>query len=93
MATTNFNIQAEDGWVAVTDAGVDFILIRQYPDTQPFYVTTGANTPAATVRGYRVDCHEFKVDVPVEDNFYVRAVNPKPDSDLKIDVFYVETSE
>lgn len=87
MATANFNIQPDDGWVAVTSAGVNFIKIRQYPKTQPFYVTTGSSTPAATVRGYRVDCEEFWCDVTVTDNFYVRAVSPKPDLDLRIDVF------
>lgn len=89
MATANFDIQPDNGWVAVTAAGVDFIKIRQYPTSQPFYVTTGATTPASTVRGFRVDCDEFWCDVPVADNYYVRAENFKPDRPLRIDVFFV----
>lgn len=91
MATANFNIQPQDGWVEITSAGVDFIRIHQYPETQPFYVTTGSSTPAATVRGYRVDYAEFWCNVPVADKFYVRTTNPKPDLPLRIDVFYVLT--
>ena len=91
MATANFNIQPDDGWVAVTAAGVNFIKIRQYPKSQPFYITTGSSTPALTVRGYLVDCEEFWVNVPVADNYYVRAVSAKPDQDLRIDVFSVLT--
>lgn len=92
MATANFNIQPNDGWVEVTSAGVDFIRIRQYPKSQPFYVTTGSSTPALTVRGYRVDCEEFWCDIRVADKFYVRAENFKPDTDLRIDVFFVATT-
>lgn len=90
MATTaNFNIQPQDGWVTITTAGVDFIKIRQYPRSQSFYVTSAASAPAATVRGYLVDCEEeFVVNVPISTNFYVRAVNAKPDISLRIDVFY-----
>ena len=92
MATANFNIQPDDGWVAVTSAGVDFIMIRQYPSSQPFYVTTDTSTPANTVRGFRVDREHFWCDVPVSQNFYVRAENFKPDIDLRIDVFYVSSA-
>lgn len=93
MATANFNIQPEDGWVAVTAAGVDFIKIRQYPRTQPFYVTSAASPPAATVRGFLVDkCEDFYVDVPTTELFYVRTTRAKPDIDLRIDVFSVPTT-
>lgn len=92
MATANFNIQPNDGWVEVTSAGVDFIKIRQYPSSQPFYVTTGPSTPASTVRGFRVDCDEFWCDVPVSDKYYVRTENFKPDIDLRIDVFFITTT-
>lgn len=94
MATANFVIQPEDEWVAVTAAGVNFIKIRGYPDSQAFYVTSAATTPAATVRGYRVDCHEFEVNVATTDNYYVRVTNPKPgvaDEGLRIDVFSIPT--
>lgn len=88
-ATANFNIQPQDGWVAITAAGVDFIKVRQYPRSQPFYITSNATPPASTVRGYLVDCEEeFLVNVPIATNFYVRAVNAKPDLALRIDVFY-----
>lgn len=92
MATANFYIQPDDGWVAVTSAGVDFIMIRQYPNSQPFYVTTGTTTPANTVKGFRVDCEQFWCDTPVAQNFYVRTENFKPDTDLRIDVFYLPTT-
>lgn len=93
MATANFSINPEDGWVAVTSAGVNFIRIRGYPDSQPFYVTSNPTAPASTVRGYRVDCGEdFYVNVPVTDNFYVRTTNPKPDIDFRVDVFFVLTT-
>jgi hypothetical protein len=88
MATANFSIQPEDGWVEVTDDAVSFIRIRGYPSSQAYYVTTGETTPADTVRGYRIDCEEFWCDVPILDNFYVRVVNSKPDIDYRIDVFY-----
>lgn len=45
MATANFQVQPEDGWVTVA-SNVDFIRIRQYPKTQPFYVTTGSSAPS-----------------------------------------------
>ncbi len=92
MATANFNIQPNDGWVKVAEA-VDFIRISQYPRSQPFYVTTNGSTPAITVKGFRVDCEDdFYVDVPITDSVYVRAENFKPDIDLRIDVFYIATT-
>lgn len=94
MATANFNIQPEDGWVAVTAADVKFIKIAQYPRTQPFYVTLAASPPAKTVRGYLVDkCEDFWVDVPSgTERYYVRTTNSKPDIDLRIDVLTVATA-
>lgn len=91
MATANFSIQPEDGWVPVTAADVKLIKIRQYPRTQPFYVTLAAAPPANTVRGYLVDkCEEFFINVPSgAERYYVRTINSKPDIDLRIDVLTI----
>lgn len=45
MATATFQIEPQDGWVAVTSGSVSFILMQRYPHTQPFFVTTGSTTP------------------------------------------------
>lgn len=94
MATANFKVKPEDGWVAVTDAGVDFIKIRQYPLTQPIFVTTGSTTPGNDVRGYRVDGDEdaFTVNVPEADNFYVRVRNPREDYPIEVFVYYIASA-
>lgn len=92
MATANFSIDAEDGWVAVTSAGVDFIRIRSNTPKHAFFVTTDASTPASTVIGYKQQCDDgFWCDVPVTDNFYVRVAENLP-QDTRIDVFYVLTT-
>ena len=90
MATANFNIQPNDGWVAVTPGAVNYVLIKQYPVSHPIYVTSAASPPASTVRGYRVaDGAAFVMNVPTTDIFYVRTENFKPDVDLRVDVFYI----
>lgn len=48
MATANFNLDAEDGWTAVTAAGVDFIRIRSNTNNHAFFVTSAASPPANT---------------------------------------------
>ncbi len=90
MATANFNINAEDGWTAVTAAAVDFIKIRSNTPGHAFYVTTGSSTPANTVIGYKIQGEEFWCDVPVADNFYVRVLENLPQN-TRFDVFYVLT--
>lgn len=91
MATANFFIDAEDGWTAVTAAGVDFIRIRSNTPNHAFYVTTGSETPASTVIGYKVHCDDFWCDVPVTENFYVRTIENLP-QETRFDVFYVATT-
>lgn len=91
MATANFFIDAEDGWTAVTSAGVDFIRIRSNTPKHAFFVTTGSSTPAATVTGYKVTCEDFWVDVPVTDNFYVRVAENLP-QETRFDVFSVPSA-
>lgn len=90
MATANFTIDPEDGWTAVTSAGVNFIAIRSNTPNHAFYVTSAASLPAATVVGYKVQCHEFKVNVPTTDNYYVRSAENQPRG-TRIDVFYIAT--
>jgi hypothetical protein len=90
MATANFFIDAEDGWVAVTSAGVDFIRIRSNTPKHAFFVTTGVSLPAASVIGFKTICDEFWCNVPVGDNFYVRTQENLP-QETRIDVFYVPT--
>ncbi len=46
MATANFSINAEDGWVAVTSAATDFIHIRSNTPNHAFFVTSAATLPA-----------------------------------------------
>lgn len=91
MATANFNINAENGWTAVTAAGVDFIRIRTNTPRHAFFVTTSPTLPAASVIGYKVLGEEFFVDVPVSDNFYVR-FEPNLPQDTRVDVFYILTT-
>jgi hypothetical protein len=91
MATANFSIDAEDGWTAVTSAGVDFIKIRSNTNKHAFFVTTNPTTPASTVIGYKVTCEDFWCDVPVADNFYVRVMENLP-QETRFDVFFVATT-
>lgn len=87
MATANFNINAEDGWVAVTSAGVNFIAINTNSG-HPFYVTDSATPPAGSKRGYKV-CHgEFKCDTPIANLVYVKMIENVP-QDTIVDVFYL----
>lgn len=51
MATANFNINAEDGWVAVTPEGVAFVRIRSNTPKHAFYVTDASETPPITTSG------------------------------------------
>lgn len=90
MATANFLIAPEDGWIAVTSAGVDYIRIRSNTTNQPFFITTDSTPPAASVQGYKVDCGEICIDSPVADNFYVRAGDTVAGKS-RFDVFFVAT--
>lgn len=91
MATANFSIDAEDGWVAVTSAGTNFVRIRSNTPNHAFFVTSAASLPAATVTGYKVQCAEgFWVDVPNTDNYYVRIPENLP-QETRIDVFFILT--
>lgn len=90
MATANFFINAEDGWTAVTSAGVDFIQIRSNTPNHAFFITTSPSAPASSVVGYKVTCESFWCDVPVADNFYVRLAENLPQN-TRIDVFFVST--
>jgi hypothetical protein len=89
MATANFNLDAEDGWVAVTSNPTNFIRIRSNTPKHPFFVTSGSSTPASTVIGYKVHCEDFYCDVEVTDNYYVRIGENVPQN-TRIDVFYNE---
>lgn len=94
MATANFDVKTVGAggiWFAVTSAGVDFIRIRSNTPGHAFFVTNGSSTPSASVIGYKVDCDDFWVDVPVADNFYVRTPTNVP-PDTRIDVFYLPTT-
>lgn len=78
MATEIFNIRPEDGWVEVTSAGTDFVKIRSTTKRHAFFVTSGSLLPAATDPGFKVDCHDFCVNVANPDNYYVRTANEQP---------------
>lgn len=88
MATANFDIDAEDGWVKVADGPVDFIMIRSNTPNHAFFITTSTGAPAASVIGYKVICNEFWCDVKVTDDFYVRTAENLP-QDTRFDVFSV----
>lgn len=88
MATANFDIDAEDGWVAVTSGGAAFIKIRSNTPNHPFFVTTGSSAPAASVIGFKVHCEEFWCDVSTTENYYVRTLENLPQNS-RIDVFYI----
>lgn len=91
MATANFHINAEDGWVAVTDAAVSFIRIRTNTPNHAFFVTTGSSAPTITDIGFKQQCDEgFWCDVAVATGelYYVRVAENLP-QDARIDVFYI----
>lgn len=90
MATANFSITPADGWVAVTSAGTNYFRVRSNTPNHAFFVTSAASTPAATVVGYKVHCHDFKVNVANSQNYYVRVVQELPEA-TRIDVFYILT--
>lgn len=93
MATANFNINAEDGWTAVTAAAASFIRIRSNTPNHAFFVTTGSTPPAATVIGYKVQCDDFWCDVavPTGELYYVRASENLPQN-TRFDVFYINAA-
>jgi hypothetical protein len=90
MATANFSIKAEDGWVAVTSADNSFIRIRSNTPNHAFFVTSGTSAPADTVIGYKVICHEFWCNVAAGANvrYYVRTLENRP-AQNRIDVFTI----
>jgi hypothetical protein len=89
MATANFSIAPEDGWVAVTAAATNFFRVRSSAPNHAFFVTSASALPAATVVGYKVDGDDdFIVDVATTDKYYVRAANNLP-AGTRIDAFYI----
>lgn len=87
MATANFEIKAEDGWVAVSPAAPAFIRIRSNTPNHAFFVTTGPSAPSATAIGYKVQCKEFWCNVVATGlTYYVRTEENRP-SPNRIDVF------
>ena len=90
MATANFNIKQDDGWVAVTSADNSFIRIRSNTPQSEVYVTTGTSTPALSVIGYKIIHKDFWVNVAAGTGvkYYVRTVNQTPGG-TRIDVFTI----
>lgn len=88
MAAAQFNIQPSDGWVAVTSASTDFIRIRSSTPNHPFLVTSGASLPAATAVGFKVQCHDFMVNVTNAQNYYVKTIDELPQGN-RISVFSI----
>jgi hypothetical protein len=96
MATANFNINAEDGWVAVTPAGVDFVRIRSNTPKHAFYVTDAASTPdfeqsggayatgTITFAGQPTDTDTITVGADTF-NFLDTVVNPATDVEIGAD--------
>lgn len=98
MATKNFYIGPQDGWVKVLSTGAAHsVRISAYPHTQPFYVYGDPSTvPSSETRGISVCHHPFKVmnstDEGNTDAFYVRVPNPCGDAEaadgrLRLDVY------
>lgn len=48
MATANYFIDAEDGWVAVTSGSTGFVAIRSNSPNHPFFVADGSSAPTTT---------------------------------------------
>ena len=91
MATANFTIKAEDGWVEVTSAGTNFVKITSNVPKHPFFVTSAASAPAATAVGFKVEDDDgFCVNVANTDKYYVRVPGNTPNN-TRIDVFYILT--
>lgn len=88
MATANFNINAEDGWVSVTPASTTTVKIRSNTPRHAFFVTTSATTPDADEIGYKVHCSEFWVDVTSSEAYFVRVAENLP-QETRFDVFYL----
>lgn len=53
MPTSNYYIQASDGWVEVESGGASFVRISRQPSSHPLYVAGGASppTPGANASG------------------------------------------
>lgn len=94
MATKNYKIGPQDGWVKVLDAGVAFVVqISAYPHTHPFYVWGDPiATPTAADVGVLV-CHsafhiENSNDIGNVDAFWVRTSNPSNQGGrIRIDLY------
>lgn len=88
MATENFFVSAEDGWVAITDSPPSCIKIRSNTSNSAFFIATGSTTPDADVTGYKVQSGEFCVDVESSENYYIRVLGSPPQK-TRFDVFTV----
>lgn len=96
MATKNYNVGPQDGWLqVVTGVGtaINLLRISAYPYTHPIQVYGGTAAPAATDLGIRV-CHKpFFINVAANgDTFWVKSVNPLDgsptfDGRIRIDVY------
>lgn len=86
MATKNYSVGPQDGWVKVVTASKFAVLrISAFPHTHPFYVFGDPTAvPTAATQGVLV-CHKpFCVENSTTagnvDAFYVRVVNNNPSS-------------
>lgn len=61
---TNFTLNPQDGWVALTSADVTaFLRIDHRPAHVPLVIAFGTSPPAASSRlGFRSDCGKFWVN-------------------------------
>lgn len=91
MATANFNINAEDGWIEVVGVGSDFVRISSNTSRHAIFVTDGTTTPAASVIGYKIICDEFWCNTTNPNKYYVRVASNVPQETL-VDVFYIATA-
>jgi hypothetical protein len=100
MAVANFEITAEDGWVEVTSAGTDFVIIRSNTPSHAFFVADGSSAPSTantsatgtiTVSGQPTDGDTVTINGVVLT--FVTADDPDDDYDVEIGTDAEETHD
>lgn len=64
MATTNFYVGPNDGWVQIADAP-KFVRVSGFPHTHQYYLYAGASAPASGAAVAAAQTVTFSVDVPI----------------------------
>ena len=92
MATANYYIAENDGWVEIAQANSE-VRVSGVPHNHPYYLWAGSTAPGASDEGILMCHHPFQTTNPMTDKLYARIVNPVPNSKnngkLRLDVFTI----